>query len=100
MAKIKTTHNIVLRILEDKPATRSDDWILILEVLKEYISTDMTVESIFLHHIELGIPSFETIRRCRQKIQSLHPHLAEDRAKAIRKQEEEEYRQYALNFKL
>lgn len=95
MAKINTTHNTVLRILETKPETRSDDWLLILEVWKEYISTEISVESLFTHHIELGIPNFETIRRCRQKIQSKFPHLVNEEAKAIRKQEEAEFREYA-----
>lgn len=95
MAKINTTHNTVLRILETNPETRSDDWLLILEVWKEYICTEMSVESIFLHHVELGIPNFETIRRCRQKIQSKYPHLVNEEARAIRKEEEKEFRQYA-----
>ena len=98
MAKINTTHNTVLRILETKPETRSDDWLLILEVWKEYIGTGMSVECAFTHHIELGIPNFETIRRCRQKIQSKYPHLVNEEAKAIRKKEEEEFRQYALDI--
>ena len=99
MAKINTTHNTVLRILETNPATRSDDWLLILEVWKEYISTEISVESLLTHHIELGIPNFETIRRCRQKIQSNNPHLVNEVAKSIRKEEEREFRQYALDIK-
>lgn len=98
MAKINTTHNTVLRILETKPETRSDDWLLILAVWKEYISTEMSVETLFTHHIELGIPNFETIRRCRQKIQSKFPHLVNEEARAIRKEEEKEFRQYALDI--
>lgn len=98
MAKLNTTHNTVLRILETKPETRSDDWLLILEVWKEYISTEMSVESIFLHHVELGIPNFETIRRCRQKIQADNPHLVNEVARAIRKKEEAEFREYAVNI--
>lgn len=98
MAKINTTHNTVLRILETKPETRSDDWLLILEVWKEYISTEMSVESLFTHHIELGIPNFETIRRCRQKIQADNPHLVDETTRTIRKKEEAEFRQYALDI--
>lgn len=98
MAKINTTHNTVLRILETNPETRSDDWLLILEVWKEYISTEMSIESIFIHHVELGIPNFETIRRCRQKIQSKFPHLVNEEARALRKKEEAEFREYALDI--
>ena len=95
MAKINTTHNTVLRILETKPETRSDDWLLILAVWKESISTEMSVETLFTHHIELGIPNFETIRRCRQKIPTKYPHLVNEEARAIRKNEEAEFREYA-----
>lgn len=99
MAKINTTHNIVLRILETKPETRSDDWLLILEVWKGSINAELSLETVMLHHMELGIPNFETIRRCRQKIQANNPHLVDENAKAIRKDEEKEFRQYALDIK-
>lgn len=98
MAKLNTTHNTVLRILETKPETRSDDWLLILEVWKEYINTEMSVETLFNYHVALGVPSFETIRRCRQKIQANNPHLVDEKAKTIRREEEKEFRQYALNI--
>lgn len=96
MARINTIHNTVKRILEQKPETRADDWLLILEVWKEYTVTDISVECLFLHHVELGVPNFESIRRCRQKIQADNPHLVDAEAKAIRKAEEKEYRNYAL----
>lgn len=98
MAKINTTHNTVLRILERNPETRTDDWMLILEVWKEYINAEMPVATVFKHHIELGLPNFETIRRCRQKIQANNPHLVDERAKTIRRKEEAEFRKYALNI--
>lgn len=97
MAKINTIHNTVKRILEQKPETRSDDWLLILEVWKEYVVTDISVECLFTHHIELGVPNFESIRRCRQKIQENNPQLVDAEAMAIRRAEEREYRNYALN---
>ena len=96
MARINTIHNKVKRILEDKPQTRSDDWLLILEVWKGYINTDIPVETLLTQHIELGVPNFESIRRCRQKIQADNPHLANEAMRAIRNEEESEYRQYAL----
>ena len=99
MAKINTTHNTVLRILETKPETRGNDYALILEVLKEYIDTRISVETLLLHRVELGVPSLETITRCRRKIQTAFPHLVDTEAKAIRKEDEEEFKQYALNFK-
>lgn len=99
MARLNTIHNKVKRILENKPETRSDDWLLILEVWKEYISTEIPVGTLLTHHIELGVPNFESIRRCRQKIQADNPHLVNEAARVLRKEEESEYRQYALGTK-
>lgn len=95
MAKINTTQNTVLRILESNPSARADDYVLILEVLKEYIDTNISVATLLLHHVELGIPSIETITRARRKLQNKFPHLVDEEAKAIRKEEEKEFRQYA-----
>lgn len=99
MAKINTIHNKVLQILESNPSARRDDYVLILEVLKDYIDIDMPVTTLLLNHIELGIPSIETITRARRKLQEKYPHLVNDGAKAIRKEEEKEFREYALNIK-
>jgi hypothetical protein len=97
MSRINTIHNKVKRILENKPETRADDWLLILEVWKDFVDTDVPVVTLLTHHIELGVPNFESIRRCRQKIQEENPHLVDEEAKAIRKKEEAKYRKYALN---
>ena len=95
MSKINTIHNKVLNILETKPNTRADDYVLILEVLKEYIDPNMSLATLLLHHAELGIPSIETITRARRKLQEQYPHLVDADAKLIRKEEEKEFREYA-----
>lgn len=60
-------------ILEKYPSTRSDDKKLIWVVLGElgYIHDGVITKEDFLNS-----PSFESIRRSRQKIQELHPELA------------------------
>lgn len=95
MARINTIHNKVKRILENNPETRSDDWLLILKVWEEYISTDIPVETLLKNHVQLDVPSFESIRRSRQKIQADNPHLVNEVARTIRKKEEAEFREYA-----
>ena len=99
MSKINTIHNKVLNILENNPDTRADDYVLILEVLKEYIDPNITIGELLLHHAELGIPSIETITRARRKIQEKYPHLVDVDAKSLRKEEEKEFREYALDIK-
>ena len=99
MSKINTIHNKVLKILETNPDTRADDYVLILEVLKEYIDPNMSSTTLLLHHAELGIPSIETITRARRKLQEKYPPLVDVDAKSIRKEEEKEFREYALDIK-
>ena len=95
MSKINTIHNKVKKILENNQSARGDDYVLILEVLREYIDTNMSVDTLLLHHIELGIPSIETITRAIRKIQEKYPNLVSIDALPIRIEEEKEFRQYA-----
>lgn len=99
MARIKQAQKLVYKALVDHPETRADDHLLILEVLNNYVTTQMPLETIMRHHVELGIPSIETITRCRRLLQRQHPELVDEGAKRIRKEEEKEFKQYALNNK-
>lgn len=98
MAKIIKTQELVYKALVDNPVTRADDYILILDVLSNYVTPNMPLETILKHHVELGIPSIETITRCRRRLQKQYPELINLEAKKIRKQEQKEFRQYALNY--
>jgi len=66
-------YDLTKSILEKYPSTRSDDKKLIWVVLGElgYIHNSVIAKEDFLNS-----PSFESIRRSRQKIQELHPELA------------------------
>lgn len=98
MSKINLVHQLVYDTLKNKPETRTDDFILIREVLSYWLSGEMSIDSLFLNHKQLGIPSFETITRCRRKIQEQFPELVNAEVKELREQEEGEYVQYALNL--
>lgn len=97
MARIKKVQPLVYNALVDKPETRTDDFILVLEVLKNFVTPEMRLETVLEHHVELGIPSFASILRSRRKLQRKHPELVNETAAEIRAQEETEYRDYALN---
>lgn len=76
--KLKETKNIVESILNINPRTRDCDNLLIVEVY-EHISPGIT-ERPFKEVAMLGgyndsFPTFETIRRTRQKVQEKKPHL-------------------------
>lgn len=86
------TYDLVLRILTRNPATRNSDNLLFAEVLRslgaikpvQWFSVEK--EAVLLDSILSGnLPSFETIRRTRQKIQE-KPELAptNSKVKALR----------------
>lgn len=64
----------VYSVLTDKPETRDDDKLLIVEIWsKETRSED--VSGIFKELLDGTLSHFESIRRMRQKIQEKHPAL-------------------------
>lgn len=95
MAKIKTIEPLVEKALKYEPRARSDDYILILKVLSEFVTPEMSLEAVFINHVQLGIPSLESITRSRRKIQEQNPNLRDEKAVKIRHNEEIEYRKYA-----
>lgn len=97
MARIKKVQKLVHNALVDNPVTRTDDFLLVLEVLRNFVTTEMSLETVLEHHIELGVPSFESISRARRKLQAKYPELVNETAAQIRAQEEKEFRAYAVN---
>lgn len=88
---------LVFNALVDHPETRADDFMLVREVYNQFVSGEMSFNTVLEHHIELGLPSFASILRARRKLQQKHPELVNAEAAAIREGEREEYRAYALN---
>lgn len=82
------------------PAARADDFILIYEVLKHYVTEKMPLETVLKEHIALGVPSFASIIRIRRKLQEQDPSLEpSESVKDIRAAEEQQYRDWAKNDK-
>ena len=84
--EIKTTHDIVLKILVENEDARSNDNKLYYLVCKEIGSRQginiahVSFEKFFTVALaEYGLPAYETVRRTRQKIQAECPELAGDR---------------------
>lgn len=101
-AEIKNTTDVVKEILKQSPKARSSDSYLIYAVLatvgkRNGIDIEkMSLPHFLLHMKEYGFPSFETIRRTRQKIQAAHPELAgSDEVQAQREINETVFREYA-----
>lgn len=88
--------DMVKTILTDEPKTRDDDFLLIAEVYRKYYDiSSMDFLSVLDNHKELGLPSFESIRRSRQWLQAKFPLLygASGEARKIRRAEFDVYRE-------
>ncbi len=98
MSKLKQITKIVEHYLTERPETRGND-----DLLYGYVCEDFNRDAITLpfcvvmsNRKSLGIPPFESVRRCRQKLQEHNEHLRADAdTEAIRMVEEEKYRNYA-----
>ena len=98
MNDLKKTTKIVKEILTNDPETRNDDDLLYRNVCKEIYPAVMTqfFGAVLRNRRIYGLPSFETVRRTRQKVQATYPELkGTKRVREARKAKETEYREYA-----
>ena len=95
MSKVYYLEPMVEEALINKPITRADNFALYVEILNHFIDVKMSLQDVFLNHVALGIPSLESITRCRRKLQEKNPSLRDEKAVKIRAKEEEEYKDYA-----
>lgn len=95
MAKIKTVEPLVMTALKEEPKTRGDNFFLYIAVLKNFIDPKMSLEAVCENHKTLGIPSLESITRCRRKIQEQNPELRDAAADKVRAEEEQEFIEYS-----
>ena len=73
----------VTYLLENYPALRDDDYWLIGKVYKDYygVTDSDGFLDIMRQHNSRHLPSFETIRRTRQKVQEERPDFQSSKAK-------------------
>lgn len=101
MKKIAKFETIVLKTLIEEPHTRLDDMVLIARVYDELLkgqalnTYSASFDFICSYRAELGLPTFETVRRIRQKIQSKRPDLIEDSTRVKRHKAIKDYKEYA-----
>lgn len=86
MSKQNTVDSKVLAILQECPETRYDDMQLILCYYNRYSYRkvgDCSLEDIVNNYKGYGLPCFESIRRARQRVQSLFPELSRHSDKPV-----------------
>lgn len=97
MAKLQTMENIVLQVLENSPLARQDDYVL-MWLVTDKCNPDLQEQrfgDVLYHHKENGLPNWETVTRCRRKLQEKYPYLKDPEMAVVREQEQEAYREYA-----
>ena len=74
---MKDLNEIIKQILIEYPEARDDDFKVIGYVIKtlQPNAMQLTFGQVLWNHVKLNLPSFETIRRTRQKIQHDVPEL-------------------------
>lgn len=94
---LKKHEDIVKPILERFPETRSDDFLLYAEVIREFRPelANVPVMEFLTGHRNLLCPSYESITRVRRRLQAKFPELVSERTKEKRLKQEAEYRAYA-----
>lgn len=90
--------DIVKEILEEDELARKDDNYLILRVVQ--IMHPEEVGKTFvdvMFNAKKNKINFESIRRCRQKVQQKHPELKDIETAEARFEEQSEYQRFAIN---
>ena len=93
MDNLKNIKKLVTEELKQNPVSRKSDQILFLNVCDRMgVDTFQSLDYLTLTH---QMPSAESVRRCRQKIQREHPELKDEKTVERRAELEEEYRAFA-----
>lgn len=94
--------DIVLDLLKEQPETRNSDNVLYYNVIKRIgketgVDIDtMSLPNFLLHMKSYGLPSIESVGRCRRKCVESYPELAGiETVETLRTVKEEEYRKYS-----
>ena len=96
IARLRNVEKIVEGILRESELAREDDCYLILEVIRELYPFEVgkTFAQVMFSAKSKGI-SFESITRCRRKLQKKYPELKNNKVAEIRDKEQEEYIEFA-----
>ena len=80
MNQQKTVESRVLSVLKDCPRARFDDMILIMHYYNRYATYlragELPLNDLAFNYKVYGLPCFETIRRARQRVQSIFPEYS------------------------
>ena len=97
MNELKAISKIVESILNDDPKARDDDRYLYLQIVKQ-MKPSTEFEPFAFVIMDKSLPTPETVRRARQKVQEQNPYLqASPTVSGMRLLKEEEYKEFAIS---
>ena len=94
---LKTMEAIVMNVLESSILAREDDYVLmwlVCDRLKPELC-NKTFADVLYNHYALGLPNWETVTRCRRRIQEKHPELKVTAVAMKRQKKKPEYIAYS-----
>lgn len=99
MRRLKNVEYVVENILNTMEETRSSDDILYLNVCEHFNNEapSMTLKDFLSERKSTGCPTFETVRRTRQKVFEKRPELKPKRITELREEMIPVYVDYAIN---
>ncbi len=97
MRKLKKLEITVKEILKNDELSRKDDCYLILQVISKLYPNEIgkKFETVMFHAKNKGI-SFESITRCRRKLQEKNPELRDEETVKNRNKKQKEYIKYSV----
>ena len=93
---ISRVEQLVEKALRENEETRKDDFVLYYEVAKQIVNPDISLKGALLNHKKLGLPPFETVSRCRRKLQERDNTLKDNETAIKREAQQQEYIDYAM----
>lgn len=101
MSRMSNLEPLVLNALVNDDRCKKDDFILYLSVIEQMgIDTSITINSVLKNHNLFKLPSFESVSRCRRKLQERDISLKDENTALIRERERQDYEDYALADKV
>lgn len=98
MNELKTLKDMVRQVLIKEPATRNSDDFLYYRICEKINKGCIGLPfcEVIMNRKDYGFPSFESVRRTRQKIQAESPELSStDDIQAMRSTNEKIFREFA-----
>lgn len=98
----KTIESMVKTELEKNERSRKDDMFLYYRICVQKSDKDvahLAFGNVMRNYKEFGLPTFETVRRTRQKVQERFPYLKDNETVIKRAEAESDYLDYVRDGK-